>query len=221
MNETRAEIRVLIVADIRLYRDGLAHLLDREDGMSVVGTASDSERAVAQSQRSEPDIVLFDMAIPGSLTATRLIVEGRPRVIGLGVTEVEQDVLMCAEAGVSGYVPRDASVSDLVRAIWSAERGELLCSPRMAATLFRRAAKSTTSAGYSHPSRSLTARELQIVQLFDSGLSNKEIARRMGIEVGTVKNHVHNILEKLNVRRRGEAAARMRGGLQRHKALRV
>lgn len=220
MNEPRTELRILIVADIRLYRDGLAHLLDREDGLSVVGTASDPEHAIAQSQLGNVDIVLLDMAIPGSLTTTRLIVEGGPaRVIGLGVTEIEQDVIACAEAGVSAYVPRDAVVSDLVQAIRSAERGELRCSPRMAATLFRHAAKSTLAPGKEADARSLTNRELGIVHLLDSGLSNKEIAQRIGIEVGTVKNHVHHILAKLHVRTRGEAAARMRGGLQRHKSL--
>ncbi len=220
MNEPRAELRLLIVADIRLYRDGLAHLLDREDGISVVGTSSDLDDTIAQTLRTKADIVLFDMAMPGSLTTTRLIVEGTPaRVIGLGVTEVEQDVIACAEAGVSGYVPRDASVSDLLSAIRSAERGELRCSPSMAATLFRHAAKSTSAPWKEVDARSLTNRELEIVHLLDSGLSNKEIARRMGIEVGTVKNHVHHILDKLHVRRRGEAAARMRGSLQRHKSL--
>ena len=222
MQDINAELRLLVVADIRLYRDGLAQVLNREQGITVVGTASDSDDALAQVRAIEPDVLLLDMGIPGSLATTRLIVEsGSTRVIGLGVAEVEQDVIACAEAGVVGYVPRDASVADLIRSIWSVERGELLCSPRVAATLFRRAARRVSSGENGLPGRSLTARELEIVQLLDGGLSNKEIARRVGIEVGTVKNHVHNILEKLNVRRRGEAAARMRGSLHSHRSLHV
>lgn len=217
MTEFKAEIRVLIVADVRIYREGLAHVLDLENGIAVVGTASDAESAITKIQAVRPDIVLFDMAIPGSLATTRLIVNAGPaRVVGLGVEEVEGDVIACAEAGVSGYIPGDASVSDLVRAITSVHRGELLCSPRMAATLYRHAGMSATFRARPHSTRALTSRELEIVQWLDCGLSNKEIARRIGIEVSTVKNHVHHILEKLNVRRRGEAAARMRGSLQRH-----
>ena len=190
MNEINSAIRLLIVADVRLYRDGLAQVLDREQGITVVGTASDSDDTLAQVRANEPDIVLLDMAIPGSLATTRLIVEsGSTRVVGLGVAEVEQDVIACAEAGVVGYVPRDASVADLIRSIWSAERGELLCSPRIAATLFRRVAANSMSQGSEVSLRNLTPRELQIAQLLDEGFSNKEIAVRLGIEVATVGRH--------------------------------
>src|SRR5439155_827652 len=106
---------------------------------------------------------------------------------------------------------REASIDDLVTVIESVARGEAICSPRVAAGLLRRVAALAAGHGGDLPRAQLTNREREIVRLIDNGLSNKEIARALGIEVATVKNHVHNILEKLQVHRRGEAAARVRG----------
>ena len=136
-------------------------------------------------------------------------------MVALGVADADDHVLGCAEAGVAGYVPRDASLDDLVAVIESAFRGEAICSPRIAGSLLRRIATLAAGQNGTMPLAHLTGREREIVRLIDRGLSNKEIARDLGIEVATVKNHVHNILEKLQVRRRGEAAARMRGILPR------
>ena len=165
-------------------------------------------------------MVLLDMAMPESLETARAIVRTTPtlKIVALAVPEFERDVVACAQAGVSGYVPREGSLEDLLAVVWSVKRNELLCSPRMAATLFRRAATATDE-GFTIPTRDLTLRELQVVRLLDEGLSNKEIAVHLGIEIATVKNHVHNILHKLNVRRRGEAAARVRGRLTHRRAL--
>ncbi len=133
--------------------------------------------------------------------------------MALAVSEVESDVLAWAEAGVVGYVPREASLEDLVSTIEAVVRGELRCSPRIAATLFRRVTKLSANRRHTPQGIHLTPRELEILDLIDHGLSNKQIAGKLGIEVATVKNHVHNILEKLQVNRRGEAAARMRSRL--------
>jgi DNA-binding NarL/FixJ family response regulator len=121
----------------------------------------------------------------------------------------EESVLAFAEAGIAGYVPREGSVQDLVDAVERAVRGELQCSPQLAGAIIRRLAW-RAAAGSDFPRGPLTARETEIVRLIDQGLSNKEIAVRLGIEVATVKNHVHNLLEKLRVRRRAEAAAHIR-----------
>ena len=118
------------------------------------------------------------------------------------------------EAGAAGYLTRDASLRDLFAALSSAVRDEVLCSPRIVASLARRLARLAEQHATRPTPASLTAREAEVVGLLDAGLSNKEIATRLCIELPTVKNHVHHILEKLHVNRRGEAAARLRGSFQ-------
>jgi two-component system, NarL family, nitrate/nitrite response regulator NarL len=205
-------IRILIVAEIRLYREGLAEMLRDEPGLAVVGTAAGADEAVRLLRGEVPDIVLLDMAIPDNAWLVRALVAAVPgtRVVALAVPEIEREVLACAEAGVAGYVTRDASIEDVVAAVESAARGEVLASPRMVATLFERVATLALERSPQSIESRLTARELEILDLIDRGLSNKEIARFLTIELSTVKNHVHNILDKLNVSRRSEAAARRR-----------
>lgn len=205
-------IRVLMVAHIRLYREGLADMLREEPRIEVVGTASGADEAVAALREQEPDVVLLDMAIPDNVWLVRALVAAVPgtKVVALAVPEVEREVLACAEAGVAGYVTREGSIEDVVAAVESVARGEMLCSPRMAATLLQRVATLALERSPQSIEARLTRREIEILDLIDQGLSNKEIARRLTIELSTVKNHVHNVLEKLNVSRRAEAAARVR-----------
>ena len=203
-------IRILIVASIRLFREGLAQILDRREGLTVVGMARDSREALAKIQELTPQIILLDMADAGSHAMTREFGNLTPRihVVALGVTEVEGDVLACAEAGVDEYVPREGSLGDLMAAVKSAACGEVHCSPQQAGALWRRLA--TLAANQQPVASELTKREQEIIRLIDHDLSNKEIARQLGIEVATVKNHVHNLLDKLHVTTRAEAAARTR-----------
>lgn len=205
-------IRVLMVAHIRLYREGLADMLREEPRIEVVGTASGADEALAALREQEPDVVLLDMAIPDNVWLVRALVAAVPgtKVVALAVPEVEREVLACAEAGVAGYVTREGSIEDVVAAVESVARGEMLCSPRMAATLLQRVATLALERSPQSIEARLTRREIEILDLIDQGLSNKEIARRLTIELSTVKNHVHNVLEKLNVSRRAEAAARVR-----------
>lgn len=203
-------IGVLIAVGVRLYREGLAGLLTKQAGIVVKGTAADQVSALAQAKTLSPDIVLLDTGLPNSLTTVRALLEVAPmsRVIALAVTETEAEIISFGEVGVSGYVTRDASFEDLVANIRGVGRGELLCSPRVAAVLLRQVAKA--AAGLGPDLARLTPRERQIIELIDQGFSNKEIANHFNIEVSTVKNHVHHILEKLSATRRGEAAARVR-----------
>jgi two-component system nitrate/nitrite response regulator NarL len=205
-------IRVLIVAHIRLYREGLRDMLSTEPRITVVGTAAGADEAVVALREHAPDVVLLDMAIPDNVWLVRALcaaVTGT-KVVALAVPDVEREVLACAEAGVAGYVTREGSVEDVVAAVESVARGEMLCSPRMAATLLQRVATLALERSPGSIEARLTRRELEILDLIDQGLSNKEIARRLTIELSTVKNHVHNVLEKLNVSRRADAVARMR-----------
>ena len=215
-----ATIRVLVVSDIRLYRDGLAHILADEPRLAVVGTAADVSAAVREVAAHAPDVALVDMVMPQSIDAVRGIAATRPtvKVVALGIRETERDLLACAEAGVAGYVARAASVQDLVKTLEGVGRGELLCSAQAAAALWRRVAALAARAGGSAQENALTRREREIGTLLEGGLSNKDIAVRLGIEVATVKNHVHNLLEKLEVHRRAQAVARLQGRFQARRA---
>jgi DNA-binding NarL/FixJ family response regulator len=128
-------------------------------------------------------------------------------LIALAIEDAPGSVASCAEAGVAGYVPRAASLAELRETVLHVARGESPCSPRAAAGLFRRVAALAAERDGRGPPAGLTRREVQVLDLLESGLSNREIAVRLSIAVPTVKNHVHHILGKLDVRRRGEAVA--------------
>lgn len=212
-------IRIVIVGEIRLYRDGLAEFLGRTAGFEVVGCASDRLEAFDLLRTHYPDIILLDMATQGSHDAVRVMKELAPQapVIALGVPSAEGEVLRCAEAGVAGYVSRDATLDALVATIGNALNGEVQCSPQMAGSMFRLIGMLSAARQEPPVEDALTGREREILHLIEQGHSNKEIARSLGIEVATVKNHVHNLLDKLHVHRRGEAAARFRGrGTRQH-----
>jgi len=205
------EIAVVIVAEVRFYRDGLATIFDATRHIRVAGTAADAESGIALIRDLRPDVALIDVSADDSAATLRAILAAAPdaKVVALGVAEEEDRLVPLVEAGVAGYVTPEGSISDLTAAVESVANGESICSPRMVATLLRRIAAlaSNRRVDLDEP---LTAREHQIVALIDQGLANKEIARRLCIELPTVKNHVHHILDKLHVTRRGEAAAKMR-----------
>ena len=201
-------VRVAVIADVRMYRDGLAAALRNEDGLEVAGAFAQPPDAL---EALAPDVVLFDVSRPQALGTVRGLVGRMPtaKVVVVAMPEREGDLLAYAEAGVSGYVTCEQSIEDVVGAVQAVARGEMICTPRMAATLVRHVA--TLAAGLADRPRrgeqALTRRELEIVGLIDRGMSNKQIARALHIEVATVKNHVHNILEKLGARSRAQAVA--------------
>ena len=208
------DVTVLVVGDVRLYRDGIAGVLAARDRVRVVGVAGGVAEALTLACAERPRVVLFDAATPGMLDAAREI--GRASgaaLVAFAVRDTERAVTACAEAGLAGYVTCAGTFDELVAALGVVARGEVACAPHMAAALFRRVG---ALAGERHASADaadaggLTGREREIAALLERGLSNKEIARALGIEVATVKNHVHHILDKLRVARRGEAAASLR-----------
>jgi DNA-binding NarL/FixJ family response regulator len=207
----RQELRIFVVSDVRVYREALISSLCLHGRMRPVG-GSDGAHAAHAIAESQPDIILLDIAVLTDPEVPRLILASAPKAktVALGVTEADHAVLTCAAAGVSGFAPKDASSDELVAIIRGVMRNELVCSPRIAASIYQRL--STFCVQQPRPG-SLTPRELQIIDLVDKGFSNKEIGRQLRIGTATVKNHVHHILEKLDVRRRGEAAARLRSEL--------
>jgi len=216
----RPDVDVFVVVSVRLYRDGIADALRRDPRFRVAGSAASLEDAEThlRSLAHPPDVMLVDLDLPEGAVVARLLHAGWPSVgiVVLAVGESDEDILSWAEAGVAGLVSRDATLAELLDAVEAAAHAEVLTSPAVAAVLLRRVA---SLAGDRGPAGgpALTRREREIVRLMGRGLSNKEIATSLRIELPTVKNHVHHILEKLRVGRRTEAvaAALARGELDR------
>lgn len=202
-------ILVLVLGPVRIYRDGVAATLDRHEEVRVVGAFGSSREASVCLRASSVDVVLADASTEAGIRAMRALSEAEPsaKVVALAGFDDDWGVIACAEAGVSGFVVSESTIDDVVAAAAAVARGETACSPSVAATLLRRV--TTVARKNGEPAR-LTSREREVLALIDDGLSNKEIATGLCIEVSTVKNHVHNILEKLGARRRSEAAARVR-----------
>jgi two-component system, NarL family, nitrate/nitrite response regulator NarL len=200
--------RVLILGDIRLYREGLALILGATTEFEPVAAVADVAEAVAAFRELRPDVVLLDGAMRDAVDAVGALVNADPdtRVVIFGIEEYETEVVAYAEAGVAGYVTRNADTAALYAALDTVAAGGSLCSPTVAATLLKRVATLSAEQPARRTAR-LTVREREIVELMRDGLSNKEIAQRLCIEVATVKNHVHNILDKLDVRRRSDVGA--------------
>jgi DNA-binding NarL/FixJ family response regulator len=202
---------VFVVSGVRLYRDGICRLLEHGRDIRVAGVAASHRAAVPALLARPVDVILLDTTLPDADDALRELGAPDQKVVVLGVVEREEDVIGWAEKGAAGYVSRDGSSDDLTATIRTVARDGTLFPPQMVAALLRRlaarAAASTRAANA--PGELLTPRERQVADLIGEGLSNKEIAQRLCIELPTVKNHVHNILRKLECSRRGQAAAQM------------
>ena len=202
-------IRVVVASDIRLYREALECAFREVSGLSLAGTASGASDTLDSVARLTPDVILLDMGMQDAFTVARHLpnVSPRTRIVALGMQESEAEIIACAELGIAGHVPRGGSLSDVFEAVHAVARGELRCSPRIAGFLFRHIASISHERASPAPNATLTAREAQILKLLQEGLSNKMISRSLGIELPTVKNHVHSLLGKLGVHRRAEAVS--------------
>ena len=202
-------MKVLVVTEIRLYRDGVAEALRRQADVELVVTAATGAAAVLSVRRAECDVVLLDMTLTDSTRTVASLLTARSglRVVALGVPEESPEVVACAEVGICGYVSRDASLADLGDALRSALRGEAPVSGKVAAGLLRHIA---SHARMQHPmdvAQKLTRREREVLQLLQSGMTNRQIARALDLQLSTVKNHVHNVLTKVGVSRRAEVSS--------------
>jgi len=205
---------VLIVDDSALYREGLAAILAKNWGASAVRSAADLASMSIAINRQVPDVILLNLASADSHALLLAAREASPasRVVVIGVREHDEaEIVACAELGVAGYHLRSEPLEQLIKLMVAVAAGETLCSPRVTAIIMARL--STLAATQAPATRvlDLTPREVQILGLVDLGLSNKEIADRLCIEVHTVKNHMHNVLAKCGVRRRADAAAILSG----------
>jgi len=207
----KSSISIFIVDDNNLLREGLVSMLSEQKDIIVIGTASSGEKALKQIKDLQPEVALIDIGMPGKdgIEVTKALRQDLPevKVIILGMLDLTDEIMACIEAGASGYVLKEASFDYLVDTIRSVHCGESFCSPQMTASLFSRIAELADECmpSKSQGSIKLTARELEIINLIAEGLSNKEISQRLFIETQTVKNHVHNILDKLQLHNRLEA----------------
>ena len=202
--------RVFVAADVDIYAECLAVALGARREVTVVGTAPCRGDAAWLIEEAGPDVLIVDVTCPDALRLVGDLVAGgsAPSVIAVAAPETEAEIVACIEAGVSAFVSADASFADLLATLSRVGRGESVVSPRIATTLIRRV-RELADAQAADASQALTQRELEILVLIDRGLSNKEIASALSIEVSTVKNHVHHILGKLDVGRRGEAPGKL------------
>jgi len=205
-------IRIAIVDDHPLFREGVARSLGEIGGFEVVGegaSAEDAERLVAAMR---PDIVLLDISMPGGgLTAAANIMAGHPgqKVVMLTVSEANADVAQALNAGARGYVLKGVGSKALAEILSNVAAGESYVSPTLSARLLSDLLLQPTTRK-ADPIQQLTGRETDILRLVAEGLSNKEVAARLSLQEKTVKHHMTRVLAKLNVRNRTEAALLMR-----------
>jgi two-component system nitrate/nitrite response regulator NarL len=170
---------------------------------------------IARMVAAAPDVVLVDLGQTEAVAAARLVRDARPeaKLVAFALDERDTDVFACAAAGFCSYVARESGAEELLRALVDAMDGRMHCAPHIAAAMFHRLADLLRTADPRASLPALTLRESEILALAEAGRSNKEIARDLAISCATVKNHMHNILQKLQVTRRGQAVARLRRGM--------
>jgi two-component system NarL family response regulator len=202
-------IRVLVVDDQELFRRGLTMLLNVETDIEVVGEAADGASAVRLATDSAPDVVLMDVRMPRQtgIEACTAIKDAAPnaRIIMLTVSDEEADLYEAVKNGASGYLLTDSSIEEVAQAVRVVADGQSLISPSMAIKLLDEFKQMSRTDRSSVPTPRLTDRELEVLRLVAQGLNNREIAKQLFISENTVKNHVRNILEKLQLHSRMEA----------------
>ncbi len=208
-------IKILLVIELRLIANIFAEVLEEEADFMIVGRSENAEGALKIIQDRHVDVALVSVGLPGqgAVELTRAIVDGAPntKVLALGLADDTDDVLKYIETGASGYILKDSSLLDLIEIMRSTQRGEAQVSAKMAGAMMERLSSlakmfSTTETNFMDDVR-LTPREREVLHCIGQGCTNQEIAATLLVELGTVKNHVHNILEKLNVSNRDEAAS--------------
>ena len=220
MTDAQETIKVMVVDDQQLMRDGIASLLSIQAGIELVGTASDGQEGVEKALALLPDVVLMDVRMPvmNGIVATQQIRQQLPscQVLMLTTFDDEEDIIKALTVGASGYLLKDIPAQDLAQAVRLVHKGIYQLEPSIAGKLVRalsNSARATASPNTSSSSPQnlteqfdLTEREIDVLRLIATGATNKEIAKELFISEGTVKNHVSNILSRLALRDRTQAA---------------
>ena len=203
---SRKTARVLIADDQTLFRSGLARLLDSDDRVTVVGEAVDGVDAVKLALALKPDVVLMDIKMPNQdgIEATRRIITENPKIKVLMLTTFEADnhVIQALKAGASGYVLKDSDAGAIVSSVLAVVAGERVMASAVANRVLEMLTGATTPKEFYD---GLTAREVEILKMLATGMANKQIAYKLGISEKTVRNHVSNMYEKLDIYDRAQA----------------
>jgi len=215
LGSPHSPLHVIVISEVCLLGEGLALALEREASLSVCGCFGALDDALRNLPPLQPDIVLLNTGVRAATDAIARIRGVAPsvKVIALAIDENLEDVIAWAQAGASGYIPSTAALRDVAPLLGDIVRGEQPCAARVVAGLLRRIGDMGPSKGFAAATDSPampTASEMQVLEMISSGLSNKEIARRLNIGLATTKSHVHNLLGKLGLQRRGQAASWIR-----------
>jgi DNA-binding NarL/FixJ family response regulator len=208
--KTLDEVRVVVVDDHDLFRTGLKTLLEAQ-GVNVVGEAANGQTAIKLASELAPDVVVMDLNMPGltGVETTRKLAGIAPltRVVVLTISADDDDVMDAVMAGACGYLLKDSSIPDLIVGIRAAAAGESLISPQIAAKVLRRLRAQSSNKDAAETIRAeLSGREIEVLKLIANGKDNAQIARELFISPKTVKNHISNILMKLQIENRIQAA---------------
>jgi DNA-binding NarL/FixJ family response regulator len=207
------KIRILIVEDNRLLRDGIAKMLDGQPDIRVVDALGNSEHTLSRITKRKPGIVLLDLGLRtrNSLQLVKFIRKSFTgmKVIVMDLVPMQTDIVMYVQAGVSAFILKDATMNDFLDTIRSVAGGETILPPQLTGSLFSQivdhAVRGSSSSRLAESVR-MTKRERQVIELIADGMTNKEIAIRLHLSPSTVKSHIHNILEKLALRSRVQIA---------------
>ena len=207
------KIRILLIEDNRLLREGLAAMLKKQQDMSVVETVGNGENILAIMKKHKPEVLLLDLGLRSrsSLSLVKSVKKNSssPKIIVMDLIPLQADVLEFVQAGVSGFILKDATVNDFLKTIRSVVKGLQVLPPNLTGSLFSQIVEHAVSG--SNPSAliesvRMTKREKQVIELISEGHTNKEIAQELHLSTYTVKSHVHNILEKLALSTRVQIA---------------
>ncbi|MFQ5852793.1 MAG: response regulator [Candidatus Binatia bacterium] len=204
-------IRILLVDDHALFRDGMASLLAEQADFEVVGEAENGGEAVEKARELEPDLILMDIYMPGGdgLATTRLIKEEMPsvKIVMLTISEEDQKLFEAIKGGAQGYLLKKMKAQQFLEMLRGISRGEAPISHAMAAKILAEFARQASRDSEAAPRVQLTPRERDVLELLTKGATNKEIAAALGISENTVKNRLKNILERLHLENRVQAVA--------------